>query len=183
MEIRRQGALMAGMNHDPHQAIEAERHEAWPMRPAIVRMTAIFTLCLATACAGPRHSPAAQELSAAVGRTDTGVTAGPTGGAPIGGGAHFGLDDQERHRLLDATRVAFAATTDETTSYTVVPQNIDAEPTGVTATPAGPRETRADGSICRPIRLSVTKQERTTIGTLTFCQAPGSRDLKLAPSI
>ena len=174
---------MASMNHDPHHSIEAERHEARRMHPVLARTTLIFMLCLATACASPRHSPTAQELSAAVGRSDAGVTAGPTGGAPIDSGAYFGLDDQEMHRLLDAARAAFAATTDETTSYTVVPQNIDAEPTGVTATPAGPRENRSDGSICRPIRLSVTKQERTTTRTLTFCQVLGSSDLKLATSI
>jgi hypothetical protein len=65
----------------------------------------------------------------------------------------------------------------------VVPQNIDAEPTGVTARPAGPREARADGTVCRPIELSATKQGRTTRGTLTFCRIPGSGDLKVAPAI
>lgn len=147
------------------------------------RTAMLAALCLVAACSGRRSSLTAQEVSAAVGRPDTGVTAGPTGGAPIDSGARVGLDDQERHRLLDAARVAFASNTDETTSYTVVPQNIDAEPTGVTARPAGPRESRADGSVCRPIELSATKQGRTTRGTLTFCQVPGSHDLKLSTTI
>ena len=124
-------------------------------------------------------SPTAREVSAAVDLPDDGVTAGPTGGGPIG---RHGLDDRERRRLLEAARQAFVATTDQTTAYTVVPENIDAEPTGVTAVPAGPPEVRADGSTCRPLKLSVTKHGRTTIGTLTFCRAPGG-DLKPAAKI
>ena len=155
-----------------------------PNRRLVATRTAVLgALCLAAACTSQRNSPTAQEVSAAVGRPDTGVTAGPTGGAPIGGGARVGLNDQERHRLLDAARVAFTSNTDEMTSYTIVPQNIDDEPTGVTARPAGPRESRADGNVCRPIELSATKQGQTTRGTLTFCQAPGSSDLKVAPRI
>jgi hypothetical protein len=168
------------MDHHPDQPIETARHAARRMLAVLERAAALITLCLIAACTGPRHGPTAQEISAAVGRTDAGVTAGPTGGAPVGSGAYLGLDDQERHRLLDAVRVAFVATTSATTAYTVVPQNIDAEPTAVAATPAGPRGTRADGSVCRAIQLSVTKQEQTTTGTVTFCQAPGSADLKPA---
>ena len=150
---------------------------------ATTRTAMLGALCLSAACTSPKNSPTAQEISAAIGRPDTGVTAGPTGGAPIGGGARVGLDDHERHRLLDAARVAFASNTDETTSYTIVPQNIDDEPTGVTARPVGPRESRADGSVCRPIELSATKQGQTTRGRLTFCQAPGSGELKVAPVV
>jgi hypothetical protein len=137
----------------------------------------LAALCLLASCSGPRHDTMGAEISAAVGRPYDGVTAGPTGGT------HHGLDYQERHRLIDAAHVAFASTTNETTSYTVVPQNIDDEPTGVTATPAGPRESQADGTICRPIRLSVTKQGNTTIATLTFCQTPGSGDLRLSTKL
>jgi hypothetical protein len=155
-----------------------------PNRRLRARCTAALgALCLLAACSGQGNRLTTREVSAAVGRPDTGVTAGPTGGAPIDSGARVGLDDQERHRLLDAARVAFASNTGETTSYTVVPQNIDAEPTGVTARPAGPREARADGTVCRPIELSATKQGRTTRGTLTFCRTPGSGDLKVAPAI
>jgi hypothetical protein len=145
----------------------------------------ICALGLVAACAGPGSgssggsSPTAREVSAAVDLPDDGVTAGPTGGGPIG---RRGLDDRERRRLLEAARQAFVATTDQTTAYTVVPENIDAEPTGVTAAPAGPSEVRADGSTCRPLRLSVTKHGRTTIGTLTFCRAPGG-DLKPATKV
>jgi hypothetical protein len=159
------------MDHHPNRRLVA------------TRTVMLGALCLATACTSQRSSPTAQEVSAAVGRPETGVAAGPTGGTPIGSGARVGLDDQELHRLLDAARIAFASNTDETTSYTVVPQNIDDEPTGLTARPAGPRESRADGSVCRPIELSATKQGHTTRGTLTFCRAPGSGDLKVAPTI
>ena len=168
------------MDDHRDQPIETERHAARRTLPVLVRTAVFITLWLVAACTGPRQGATAQEISAAVGRTDAGLTAGPTGGPPVGSGAYLGLDDQERHRLLDAARVAFVATTNATTAYTVVPQNIDAEPTAVAATPAGPRQTRADGSICRAIQLSVTKQEQTTTGTLTFCQAPGSADLKPA---
>jgi hypothetical protein len=64
-----------------------------------------------------------------------------------------------------------------------VPENIDAEPTTVSATPAGPRTSRPDGSACRSIQLSANKNGRTTIDTLTFCQAAGSRELKIATAI
>jgi hypothetical protein len=43
---------------------------------------------------------------------------------------------------MEAARQAFDASTDATTSYTVVPENIDAEPTTVSATAAGLRTTR-----------------------------------------
>jgi hypothetical protein len=146
----------------------------------VLRLAPIMgALGMVAACAGGKSgNPTAQEVSAAVGRPDTGVTAGPTGGAADGTAAYSGLDDQERHRLMDAVRVAFAATTDQTTAYTVVPDNIDAEPTAVAARPAGPRASRPDGSTCRPIELSVTKQGRMTTGTLVFCQTPGSSDIK-----
>lgn len=135
-----------------------------------------FVAACTTTGTSPGGSPTAREVSAAVDLHDEGVTAGPTGGGQIG---RRGLDDQERRRLLEAARVAFVATTDQTTAYTVVPENIDAEPTGVTAAPAGPTEVRADGSTCRPLKLSVTKNGRTTIGTLTFCRPPGD-DIKPA---
>ena len=124
-------------------------------------------------------SRTAREVSAAVGRADEGVTAGPTGGAPVGTRQYRGLDDHERRRLLEAARQAFVTTTDQTFAFTVVPENIDAEPTGVSAAPAGAPEVRADGSTCRPLKLSVTKNGHTTVGTLTFCREPGG-DIKPA---
>jgi hypothetical protein len=92
------------------------------------------------------------------------------------------LDDNERRRLLDGVRQAFVSEIGASIAYTVVPKNVDAEPTVVAAMAAGPREQRADGSTCRPIRLSATKGGQTTIGTLTFCQKPGSSELKPAAS-
>ena len=132
------------------------------------------------ACAEPGPSRKALEVSAAVGRADAGLTAGPEGGYPPGSSAQLGLSTLERRRLMEAARQAFDSATDATTSYTVVPENIDAEPTTVSATAAGPRTGRPDGSSCRPIQLAATKNGRTSIGTLTFCQAAGSRDLTIA---
>lgn len=121
-------------------------------------------------------------ISAAVDRTDDGVTTGPTGGATANTRSYPGLDEQELSRLRDAARQAFAASAGVTTSYTIVPKNIDAEPTAVAATPAGPAEARAAGT-CRPIRLSVTKNGLTTSGTLTFCQAPGATGIVPATNV
>ena len=69
-----------------------------------------------------------------------------------------------------------------TTAHTIVPLNIDAEPTAVSATPVGPIEGRAGGS-CRPLRLSASKGGRTTTGILTFCRMPGSNDIKVSGRI
>jgi len=148
--------------------------------PAFARLALLGACCLAVACAEPGPSRKALEVSAAVGRADAGLTAGTEGGYPPGSSAQLGLSTLERRRLLEAARQAFDATTDATTSYTVVPENIDAEPTTVSATPAGPRASGPDGSSCRPIQLAATKNGRTTVGTLTFCQSAGSRDLKIA---
>lgn len=149
-------------------------------RPAgiLARLTLMVACGLAVACTGP--SKKAQEVSAAVGRADAGLTAGPEGGFAPGSSAQLGLSTLERRRLLEAARQAFYATADVPTSYTVVPENIDAEPTTVTATPAGARAMGSDGSTCRPVQLAATKNGRTTIGTLTFCQSAGSSELKVA---
>jgi hypothetical protein len=150
-------------------------------RPAVVleSLALLMTCSLAVACTtGP--SKKALEVSAAVGRADSGLTAGPEGGFAPGSSAQLGLSTLERRRLLEAARQAFYTTADVPTSYTVVPENIDAEPTTVTATPAGARTTGPDGSICRPVQLAATKNGRTTIGTLTFCQGVGSSELKVA---
>lgn len=136
---------------------------------------------MVAACTGPSRT--ASEVSTAVGRVDAGLTAGPEGGYPPGSSAQLGLSTLERRRLLEAARQAFDASTDVTTSYTVVPENIDAEPTTVSASPAGPRTSGPDGSTCRPIQLAASKNGRTTIGTLTFCQAAGSREVRVATTM
>jgi hypothetical protein len=141
------------------------------------RLALLGTCCVAVACSGP--SKKAREVSAAVGRADAGLTAGPEGGYAPGSSAQLGLTTLERRRLMEAARQAFDATSGATTSFTVVPENIDAEPTTVAATPAGPRTSGPDGNACRPIALSASKNGRTTAGTLTFCQVAGSRDLKI----
>ena len=50
--------------------------------------------------------------------------------------------------------------------------------TVVAARPVAPPSTRADGSTCRPIELTATKNGQTTTETTTFCKASGSSDLK-----
>lgn len=146
--------------------------------PVLIGLALLGTCCAVAACTGP--SQKALEVSAAVGRADSGLTAGPEGGYAPGSSAQLGLTTLERRRLMEAARQAFDTTSGATTSYTVVPENIDAEPTTVSATPAGPRTSGPDGNTCRPIRLAASKNGRTTVGTLTFCQAAGSRDLKIA---
>ena len=97
------------------------------------------------------------------------------------------LDDQERRRLAEATQRAFVAETNEPTVYTVEPTRPRASTTTaqaappatvVAAKPVGPKATRTDGSTCRPIELTATKNGQTTTETTTFCQAAGSSDLK-----
>jgi hypothetical protein len=175
MEIRRQGALKVTMD-DP-QASRLRR--AWHRTASMLVWLALLgTCCGVAACTGP--SKKALEVSAAIGRADAGLTAGPEGGYAPGSSAQLGLTTLERRRLMEAARQAFDTTSGATTSYTVVPENIDAEPTTVSATPAGPRTSGPGGNTCRPIRLAASKNGRTTVGTLTFCQAAGSRDLKIA---
>lgn len=153
------------------------------LRCIVGLISCVGVIGLAAACSADKGgNRSSQAISAAVDRVDEGVTTGPTGGSTVNSPTYQGLDDQELHRLRDAARQAFAAGAGVTTSYTIVPKNIDAEPTAVAATPAGPQEVRADGT-CRPIRLSVTKNGRTTTGTLTFCQAPGTTDIKPAKNI
>jgi hypothetical protein len=175
MEIWRQGALKVTMD-DPH--IDQPRRAWRRTSPVLGHLALIGMCCVAAACTGP--SQKALEVSAAVGRADAGLTAGPEGGYAPGSSAQLGLTTLERRRLMEAARQAFDATSGATTSYTVVPENIDAEPTTVSATPAGPRTSGPDGNSCRPIQLAASKNGRTTVGTLTFCQAAGSRDLKIS---
>ena len=168
--------------HTDNLDIVSRRPPARRLRRSVGLVSLVGVIGLAAACSADKEgSSASQAISAAVDRTDDGVTTGPTGGPTADTRTYQGMDDQELHRLRDAAHQAFAATSDATTSYTIVPKNIDAEPTVVAATPAGPPEARADG-ICRPIRLSVMKNGRTTTGTLTFCQAPGA-DIVPASSI
>jgi hypothetical protein len=48
----------------------------------------------------------------------------------------------------------------------------------VSAKPVGPATTKTDGSTCRPIQLTSTKNGQTNTETTTFCQSAGSTDLK-----
>ena len=152
----------------------------------------LAALGLATACTtsesgGPSNQAMGTVMGAAVGGAVGGLAFGTAGGV-IGGalvGALAGnlvgraLDNQERARLAQATQTAFSSETNTPTTYTVEPTSrTSAPPTIVGARPLAPATTRADGSTCRPIELTATKNGQTTTDTTTFCKAPGSSDLK-----
>jgi len=109
-----------------------------------------------------------------------GVIGGALVGALAGNLVGRGLDQRERTRLAEATTQAFTAETNQQTTFTVEPTTTTASapPTVVTAKPVGPVAARSDGSTCRPIELTATKNGRTSTETTTFCQAAGSTDLK-----
>jgi surface antigen len=143
----------------------------------------------------PSNQTTGTLLGAALGGTVGGLAFGSVGGV-VGGtlvGALAGnlvgraLDEQERQRLAEATRQAYASDTDQPVVYTVEPAakpSATAQsapppaPTVVSAKPAGPKTARSDGGTCRPIELTATKNGQTTRETTTFCQAAGSKDLK-----
>ena len=158
---------------------------------------ALVTGCMTGRDGGPSNQTMGTVLGAGIGGAVGGLAFNSAGGV-IGGalvGALAGnlvgraLDDQERRRLAEATQRAFVAETNESTVYTVEPTTpppastasttrAAAPPTVVAAKPVGPKATRSDGSTCRPIELTATKNGQTTTDTTTFCQSPGSTELK-----
>lgn len=139
---------------------------------------------------GPSNQAMGTVLGAAVGGTVGGLAFGTAGG--IVGGALVGalagnlvgraLDQQERARLAQATQTAFVSETNVPTTYTVAPSTpapaSAPPPTVVSARPVAPPTSRADGSTCRPIELTATKNGQTTTDTTTFCKSAGSTELK-----
>jgi surface antigen len=155
----------------------------------LVAALGLATGCTTNESGGPSNQAMGTVLGAAVGGTVGGLAFGSAGG--VVGGALVGalagnlvgraLDNQERARLAQATQNAFVAETNVPTTYTVekpASQASAAPPTVVAAKPVGPRTGRADGSTCRPIELTATKNGQTTTETTTFCQAAGSSELK-----
>jgi len=163
---------------------------------------AVSTAACMNDSSGPSNQTMGTVLGAGLGAAVGGLAFNSWGGA-IGGalvGAIAGnlvgraLDDRERERLAAATQQAFVAPTNQPTSYTVPAANQPgtasssvtatnaatgtAQATVVSATPVGPADTKADGSTCRPIQLTATKNGQTNTQTTTFCQAKGSTDLK-----
>mgnify|MGYP003331367038 FL=1 len=175
-------------------------------RKAVTAVALVATLGVATACVDDRGGPSNQTTGtvagAAVGGLIGGLAFNSVGG--VVGGALVGalagnlvgraLDEQERRRLAEATQRAFVADTTQPTTYTVEPTSRQAsasggvsatntptgsaQPTVVSAKPVGPAAKRTDGSTCRPIEMTATKNGQTTTETTTFCQAAGSNDLK-----
>ena len=139
------------------------------------------TSCTTNESGGPSNQAMGTVMGAAVGGTVGGLVGGALVGALAGNLVGRALDNQERARLAQATQNAFVAETNVPTTYTVEKtsnQSSSAPPTVVAAKPVGPAAGRADGSTCRPIELTATKNGQTTTETTTFCQAAGSRDLK-----
>ena len=89
-----------------------------------------------------------------------------------------------QRRLAEATQYAFVADNNVPTTYTVEPARTSASaaptapPTVVSARPVAPATSRADGSTCRPIELTATKNGQTNTETTTFCKSAGSQELK-----
>jgi surface antigen len=153
----------------------------------VVAALGLITACTTSDSGGPSNQAMGTFAGAAIGGTVGGLAFGSAGGA-IGGalvGALAGnlvgraLDQQERTRLAQATQNAFVAETNVPTTYTVEPTTTSSTPaTVVAARPVAPASTRADGSTCRPIELTATKNGQTTTETTTFCKTSGSNDLK-----
>ena len=153
----------------------------------IVAALGLATGCMTNDSGGPSNQAMGTVMGAAVGGAVGGLAFGSAGGV-IGGalvGALAGnlvgraLDQQERQRLAQATQNAFVAETNVPTTYTVEPTSkTTAPPTVVAAKPLAAPTTRADGSTCRPIELTATKNGQTTTETTTFCKASGSAELK-----
>ena len=153
----------------------------------VVAALGLATACTTSDSGGPSNQAMGTLAGAAIGGTVGGLAFGSAGGV-IGGalvGALAGnlvgraLDQQERARLAQATQSAFVADTNAQTTYTVEPTTASSRPpTLVAARPVAPATTRADGSTCRPIELTATKNGQTTTETTTFCKASGSSDLK-----
>ena len=155
----------------------------------VVAALGLVTACTTSESGGPSNQTMGTFMGAAVGGAVGGLAFGSAGGV-IGGalvGALAGnlvgraLDQQERQRLAQATQTAFVAETNVPTTYTVEPTTKSSAPapaTVVAAKPVGPATSRADGSTCRPIELTATKNGQTTTETTTFCKASGSADLK-----
>jgi surface antigen len=154
----------------------------------VVAAIGLATGCTTNESGGPSNQAMGTVMGAAVGGAVGGLAFGSAGG--IVGGALVGalagnlvgraLDNQERARLAQATQNAFVAETNVPTTYTVEKANQPASTpaTVVAAKPVGPAAGRADGSTCRPIELTATKNGQTTTETTTFCKAAGSNDLK-----
>lgn len=155
----------------------------------IVAALGLATACTTSDSGGPSNQTMGTVLGAAVGGTVGGLAFGSVGG--VVGGALVGalagnlvgraLDQQERTRLAQATQNAFTSETNVPTTYTVEPtssRTTTAPATVVAARPVAPPSQRADGSTCRPIELTATKNGQTTTETTTFCKASGSSDLK-----
>ena len=155
----------------------------------IVAALGLATACTTSDSGGPSNQAMGTFMGAAVGGAVGGLAFGSAGGV-IGGalvGALAGnlvgraLDQQERARLAQATQSAFVAETNVPTTYTVEPTTTSSDaPRHGGRRQAGRRRRprRADGSTCRPIELTATKNGQTTTETTTFCKAAGSSDLK-----
>ena len=125
---------------------------------------------------GSAEAVDARATAAALGVAGS-VQAGPTGGETADARVAWRLNEQEYLRLSDAARTAFGRPQGQPVAYTIEPQNIDAEPTAVSATPVGPVADQA-GVPCRPMRLQAIKGGRTSSGVFTVCR--GASGVRIA---
>ena len=133
--------------------------------------TGLVTLALAaTGCTQTGGQASEARATAAALGVAGSVQAGPTGGETADDRVPWQLNEQEYLRLNDAARRAFAGPQGQPVAYTIEPQNIDAEPTAVSATPVGPVTDR-DGTACRPMKLTSIKSGRASSGTFLVCRA------------
>jgi surface antigen len=157
----------------------------------VVAVLGLASGCMTDDSGRPTNQATGTVVGATVGSVVGGLAfgwGGALGGAVVGGlaGNMVGraLDEQERRRLAEATQRAYASDSNEPIVYTVEPTTTPssatpaAPPTVVSAKPVGPKASRADGSTCRPLELTATKNGQTTRETTTFCQSPGSTELK-----
>jgi surface antigen len=171
-----------------HQMIAVQSSKFVLKAAGVAAAFALATGCMTGSDGRPSNQAMGTVIGAGLGGTVVGgVVGGALVGAIAGNLVGRALDDQERRRLAEATQRAFDAETNQPTVYTVEPQAAPAsttttttasQPTVVAAKPTAPKSTRSDGSTCRPIELTATKNGQTTTETTTFCQAAGSTELK-----
>ena len=155
---------------------------AWPL-------SASRTACTDQDSGGPSNQAMGTVLGAAVGGAVGGLAFGSVGGV-VGGALVGALAGNLVGRALDNRSVRGSPRRRKAPSWptpTCRPPTRSSRPTRPSSTPATVvaatagrrrRPRRADGSTCRPIELTATKNGQTTTETTTFCQAAGSTDLK-----
>jgi surface antigen len=166
-----------------------------PSRPAILRhvVLVIAAIGLTTGCVTNNDrggisnqaigTGAGAAVGAGIGAAATrgslaGILVGALVGGLIGNAVGRMLDKEEQRKLNEATYQAFSSENGQPTTYSVASKAPGQEPTVVSARPAGPATTRANGATCRPVEQTATKNGQTQSETITLCQGAGGGELK-----